>query len=40
MVLPAKTFEIKGDVDLGSALGKLEGFREEAPYEADSGETV
>jgi hypothetical protein len=40
MVLPAKTFEIKGDVDLGSALGKLEGFREEAPYEADSGETL
>lgn len=40
MVLPAKTFEIKGDVDLGSVLEKLEDFREAESYEADSGETL
>jgi len=31
MVLPAKIFEIKGDVNLRWAFQKLEGFREEEP---------
>jgi len=39
MVLPAKIFEIKGDVNLRWAFQKLEGFREEEPSQ-DEAEAV
>ncbi|KON29527.1 hypothetical protein AC482_06200 [miscellaneous Crenarchaeota group-15 archaeon DG-45] len=37
MVLPAKIFEIKGDVDLGRIAEALRGFREVESYEDDEG---
>ena len=40
MVLPAKIFEIKEKADMGFILQKLRDFREEAPYETESGESV
>ena len=40
MVLPAKIFEIKEDVDFNLAVRKLKDFREEEPYRTISGETI
>ena len=40
MVLPAKIFEIKEKADMGFILQKLRDFREEAPYETESGESI
>jgi len=40
LVLPAKVFEIKERADIGFIIQKLKDFREEEPYEAESGETV
>ncbi|KYH40786.1 MAG: hypothetical protein AYL33_005240 [Candidatus Bathyarchaeota archaeon B63] len=40
MVLPAKIFEIKEKIDTGIMIQKLKNFREEEPYEAESGEKV
>jgi hypothetical protein len=40
LVLPAKTFEVKEEADLGLIVGKLKDFREEEPYQTESGETI
>jgi len=40
LVLPAKIFEIKEDVDFNLAVRKLKDFREEEPYRTISGETI
>lgn len=40
MVLPAKIFEIKEDVNMLFAAQKLRSFREEEPYTTVSGETI
>ena len=40
MVLPAKIFEIKEEVNLLFAVQKLKSFREEEPYKTVSGETI
>ena len=40
MVLPAKIFEIKENVDFNLAVRKLKDFREEEPYRTISGETI
>ena len=40
MVLPAKIFEIKEKADMGFMLQKLRDFREEVPYETESGESI
>ncbi|MEM1607308.1 MAG: hypothetical protein QW145_04215 [Candidatus Bathyarchaeia archaeon] len=40
LVLPAKVFEIKEDVNLFFAAQKLKSFREEEPYTTISGETI
>ena len=40
MVLPAKIFEIKEETDPGLIIWKLKNFREEEPYQTESGETV
>ena len=40
MVLPAKIFEIKEEVDLGLIVWKLKDLREEGPYETGEGETI
>lgn len=40
MVLPAKIFEIKEDVNFGLIVQKLKDFREEENYEKTDGETV
>lgn len=40
MVLPAKIFEIKEEVDLGLIVGKLKDFREEELYQAENGEAI
>ena len=40
MVLPAKIFEIKEDVNFGLIIQKLKDFREEESYEKSDGETV
>jgi len=40
LVLPAKIFEIKEKADMGFILQKLRDFREEAPYETESGESI
>jgi hypothetical protein len=39
MVLPAKTFEIKEDIDLNLIVQKLKDFRKEEPYQMKKGET-
>lgn len=40
MVLPAKVFEIKEEVDLGLILWKLKNLHEEEPYNRENGEAV
>ena len=40
MVLPAKIFEIKEEVNFGLMIQKLKDFREEETYEKNDGETV
>ena len=40
MVLPAKIFEIKEDVNFGLMIQKLKDFREEESYEKSDGETA
>jgi hypothetical protein len=40
MVLPAKIFEIKEEINFGLMLQKLKDFREEENYEKSDGETV
>jgi hypothetical protein len=40
MVLPAKIFEIKEEIDLGLLDGKLKNFREEELYQTEKGETI
>ncbi len=40
MVLPAKIFEIKEEVNFGLIVQKLKDFREEESYEKSDGETV
>jgi len=40
LVLPAKIFEIRDDVDLESMVQRLRGFREEEPYQTGEGKTV
>jgi hypothetical protein len=40
LVLPAKIFEIKEEVDMELVVGKLKDFREEEHYETENGETV
>jgi len=40
LVLPAKIFEIKEKADMGFMLQKLRDFREEIPYETESGESI
>jgi hypothetical protein len=40
LVLPAKVFEIKERSDMGVIIQKLKDFREEEPYQAESGEEV
>jgi hypothetical protein len=40
MVLPAKIFEIKEEVNFGLIIQKLKDFREEENYEKNDGETV
>jgi hypothetical protein len=40
MVLPAKIFEIKEEVNFGLIIQKLKDFREEESYEKNDGETV
>jgi hypothetical protein len=40
MVLPAKTFEIKEEINFGLIIQKLKDFREEENYEKSDGETV
>jgi hypothetical protein len=40
MVLPAKIFEIKEDINFGLMLQKLKDFREEENYEKSDGKTV
>ena len=40
MVLPAKIFEIREKTDTELIVGKLKDFREEEPYETESGETI
>jgi hypothetical protein len=40
MVLPAKVFEIKEEINFGLMLQKLKDFREEENYETSDGETV
>ncbi len=40
MVLPAKIFEIKEEVDLGLIVGKLKDFREEELYQTENGEAI
>ncbi|MDH5770676.1 MAG: hypothetical protein OEZ25_05260, partial [Candidatus Bathyarchaeota archaeon] len=39
MVLPAKTFEIKEDIDLNLIVQKLKDFRKEEPYQMKEEET-
>lgn len=39
MVLPAKIFEIKEDIDFNLMVQKLKDFRKEEPYEMKEGET-
>lgn len=39
MVLPAKIFEIKENIDLNLIVQKLKDFRKEEPYEMSEGET-
>ena len=39
MVLPAKTFEIKEEIDLNLIVQKLKDFRKEDPYQMKEGET-
>ena len=40
MVLPAKTFEVKEEINFGLMVQKLKDFREEENYEKSNGETV
>jgi len=40
LVLPAKIFEIKEEVDLGLIVGKLKDFREEELYQTENGEAI
>jgi len=40
MVLPAKIFEIKEEVNFGLMIQKLKNFREDESYEKNDGETV
>ena len=40
MVLPAKIFEIKEKTDTTFIIQKLKDFREEEPYETESGESI
>jgi hypothetical protein len=40
LVLPAKIFEIKEEVDLGLIVGKLKDFREEELYQTEDGEAI
>ncbi|MEM2889376.1 MAG: hypothetical protein QXR42_07895 [Candidatus Bathyarchaeia archaeon] len=40
MVLPVKVFEIKETVDFGLMVQKLKNFREEEPFETESGQQV
>ncbi|MBS7657222.1 hypothetical protein KEJ33_04785 [Candidatus Bathyarchaeota archaeon] len=40
MVLPVKIFEIKETVDFGLMVQKLKNFREEEPFETESGQQV
>ena len=40
MVLPAKIFEIKEKTDTAFIIQKLKNFREEEPYETESGESI
>jgi len=40
LVLPAKIFEIKEKTDTAFIIQKLKNFREEEPYETESGESI
>jgi len=40
LVLPAKIFEIKEEVDLGLIVGKLKDFRKEELYQTENGEVI
>jgi len=40
LVLPVKVFEIKEKADIGFVIQKLKDFREEEPYETESGEST
>ena len=40
MVLPAKIFEVKSDVDLDQMMGDMQGFREEETYETADEESL
>ena len=40
MVLPVKVFEIKEKADIAFMIQKLKDFREEEPYETESGEPI
>ena len=40
MVLPAKIFEIKGEIDTGLIIGKLKDFREEELHRTENGKTI
>jgi len=40
LVLPVKIFEIKERADIGFIIQKLKDFREEEPYETESGESI
>ncbi len=40
MVLPAKIFEIKEEVNMGLVVGKLKDFHEEELHQTESGETL
>ena len=39
-MLPVKIFEVKDEADIGFLVQKLKNFREEEPYETETGETV
>jgi len=40
LVLPVKVFGIKEEADIGFMVQKLKNFREEEPYQAETGQTV
>jgi len=40
LVLPVKIFEIKEEADIGFIVQKLKNFREEEPYQAETGQSL